>query len=105
VYPASYTMGTEDLTPRKYSGQAVKLTSHFLPLLTIRMSERRNGCRLSSDYTASDDRMMSELAKNMEEVITTYFEISSQTSGGTKVKRETPVFGLRVKIVTQISRT
>jgi hypothetical protein len=64
-----------------------------------------NGCRSSSDYTASDDRMMSELAKNMEEVITTYFEIRSQTSGGTEEKRETPASGLRVKIVTQISRT
>jgi len=41
----------------------------------------------------------------MKEVITTYFEIRSQTSGGTEEKRETPVSGLRVKIVTQISRT
>jgi hypothetical protein len=34
----------------------------------------------------------------MEEVITAYFEIRSQTSGGTEEKRETPVSRSRLEL-------
>jgi len=125
VYPASYSMSTEDLTPRKYSSQAVKLISHFRPLLRLRMSERRNLRSMPSRWLRNGFAVLFFLlwlsqwfrlysvwrqddewtGKNMEEVITTYFEIRSQTYGGTEEKRATPMSGLRVKIVNQISRT